>query len=132
MIREKSCGAVIFLRKNGQTLYLLETMRSGHIAMCKGHMEGEETEQETALREIREETGLTVRLLPPFRRTEEYSPYPGCIKEVVYFLAEADTETVKPQECEVRSISWLPFGEACAAITYENDREILRSARQFL
>ena len=133
MIREKSCGAVIFLRrKNDAPLFLLETMQAGHVAMCKGHVEGNETEQETAAREIREETDLTVRFLPDFRETDEYSPYPDCVKQVVYFLAEADTDRVTPQECEVRSIAWCPYEEALSALTYESDRAILRAAWQRL
>ena len=51
----------------------------------KGHMEPGETEEETAKREIREETGLLVRLDPGFRRSVRYSPKPGVDKDVIYF-----------------------------------------------
>ncbi len=126
--REKSCGAVIFTEKDGNRLYLVEVMRKGHLSLCKGHVEGTETEHETAAREIREETGLTVKFLGGFRRTIEYSPYPNCMKTVVFFLAEADGTDVTAQEEEVREIRWLPFGEAVAALTFESDRETLRKA----
>ena len=133
MIYEKSCGAVIFTQSaDGARRYLLERMQKGHTSICKGHVEGEETEHETAVREIREETGLTVRFLPGFRRTIEYSPYPGCRKTVVFFLAEAEGTETLPQPEEVREIVWLPYAEALEALTYESDRETLRAAEQAL
>lgn len=132
MIHEKSCGAVIYTETETGRNYLIETMRQGHVSLCKGHVEGRENEHETARREIREETALEIRFVEGFRETTEYSPYPGCRKEVVFFLAEAlGTETC-PQEAEVRALSWLPLAEALAALTYESDRAVLTRAGQFL
>lgn len=131
MIYEKSCGAVIFFRRDGEPLYLVEQMRLGHVSICKGHVEAQETEHETAAREIREETALSVRFHEGFRRRIEYSPYPGCMKEVIFFLAECDTTETVAQECEVAAIRFLPYEEAAAAMTYESDRETLRLAHAF-
>ena len=129
MIYEKSCGAAIFHRtETGERRWLLERMQKGHTSMCKGHMEGAETEHETAVREIREETGLTVRFLPGFRRTIRFSPYPGCRKTVVFFLAEAETTETAAQPEEVREIVWLPFAEALTELTHESDRDVRRAA----
>lgn len=132
MIYEKSCGAVIYAENDGRRLYLVELMQKGHRSICKGHVEDGETEHQTAAREILEETGLTVKFQDGFRETIEYSPYDGCIKTVVFFLAKADNTDVTAQEEEVREISWLPFEEALAALTYESDRETLRKADHFL
>ena len=133
MIYEKSCGAVIFTRtETGERRFLLERMQKGHTSLCKGHVENRETEHETAVREIREETGLTVRFLPGFRHTIRYSPYPGCRKTVVFFLAEAlGTDTV-PQPEEVRESVWLPYDAAVEALTHESDRSTLRAAEEEL
>ncbi len=133
LIPEKSCGAVIFAERDGERLYLLERMRKGHVSLCKGHVEGSETEHETAAREIREETALEeVEFLDGFRETEAYSPYPGCEKTVVFFLARAARTETAPQPEEVREILWLPLKEACGLLSYESDREILRRAAGFL
>jgi len=132
MIFEKSCGAAIFVRTPEGRRWLVERMQKGHSSLCKGHMEGRETEHETAVREIREETGLTVRFLPGFRRTIRYSPYPGCRKTVVFFLAEAEGTETAAQPEEVREILWLPYGEAAAALTHESDRDVLRAAEAAL
>lgn len=132
MKQEKSCGAVVWFAQNKERLYLIEQMRGGHFAMPKGHVEPGESEAETAEREIWEETGLRVRADTGFRRTDSYSPYPGCRKEVVYFVARADTKATTVQPEEVRAIVWLPVREALKRLTYESDREILRAADAWL
>ena len=132
MIREKSCGAVVFRREGGERQYLLENMRQGHVSLCKGHVEGAETERETARREISEETGLAVAFVEGFRETIEYSPREGVRKSVVFFLAEASGGEMKPQPEEVASLRWSSLSEALAALTYEDDRRVLRAADAFL
>lgn len=100
----------------------------------KGHMEGTETEEETALREIREETGLNVRLLPGFRWTDSYSlPHkPGVTKQVVYFTAEYSGQTPVPQESELSGIRLMPYQEAWNALQFASARRILAAADRFL
>ena len=129
---EKSCGAVIYYEDDGRRLYLIELMQKGHRSICKGHVENDESEHQTAEREILEETGLTVTFIDGFRESIEYSPYDGCMKTVVFFLAKADSTDVTVQEEEVREISWLPLEEALAALTFGSDRETLRKADRYL
>lgn len=89
MKKEISCGAVIARQtENGREILLIRHVNGGHWAFPKGHMEGNETESETALREIREETGLTVTLDTCFRAVVTYSPKPDVMKDVIYFAAE--------------------------------------------
>ena len=99
MKREKSCGALV-VRKNGESydLVLLRHRFGGHWSFPKGHVEAGENEQQTALREVREETGLTIRLLDGFRESVEYFPKPGVKKQVVYFLGEALGDKLVRQE----------------------------------
>ena len=99
---------------------------------AKGHMEPGEDELQTAAREIWEETGLIVELDPGFRIVTTYSPYAGCIKDVVYFTARAgDTETT-PQPSEIRSLRWATLEEARELLTYDNARTILEAAHRYL
>lgn len=132
MKQEKSCGAVIYTVTDGKRLYLVERMQKGHVSICKGHVEKNESEHQTAEREIREEAGLAVEFIDGFRQTIEYSPYPGCSKTVVFFLAHTDDPNVTVQEEEVGEIVWLPFEEAAAALTFASDRKVLQQAEQFL
>ena len=132
MIFEKSCGAVIFTEVNGIRHYLIELMQKGHYSICKGHVEKNESEHQTAEREIVEETGLSMEFIDGFRETIEYSPYDNCIKTVVFFLARTYSTEVKAQEEEVKEIKWLSFKEAIEALTFDSDKETLRKAEEFL
>ena len=89
MKHEKSCGAVVYRMEEGQLFFLVEHMKMGHISIPKGHVEGNETEEETARREIKEETNLDVRMDTAFRHEISYSPASGILKQVVFFAAEA-------------------------------------------
>lgn len=132
MKREKSCGAVIFDEKDTARYYLVLHSTLGHATLCKGHVEGDETERETAAREIREETGLTVDFIDGFRRVITYSPGPGVVKDVVFFAARARGRDVTCQPEEVASAEFLPLGRALEALTHASDRETLSAADAFL
>ena len=129
---EKSCGAVIYTELNGMRLYLIEQMQKGHRSICKGHLEKDKSEHQTAAREILEETGLTVKFVEGFREIIEYSPYENCLKTVVFFLAYTDNMNVVSQEEEIKEIYWLSFDEAMTALTFDSDRATLQKAEQFL
>ena len=73
MIKEKSCGAVVYKYENNEILVLLEKMKKGHISIPKGHVENDETEIQTALREIKEETNLDVVIDTGFKEVISYS-----------------------------------------------------------
>lgn len=132
MKQEKSCGAVIFRDYDSQRRYLTLHSTQGHWTLCKGHVEGNETEHETAVREIMEETGLSVEFVDGFRQVITYSPKPGRIKDVVFFLARAEGGAVSCQPEEVAEAAFLPFGETMAKLTHPSDRETLAAADAFL
>ena len=132
MKREKSCGAVIFCGENTSRNYLILTSTLGHTTLCKGHVEGEETERQTALREIMEETALTVDFVDGFRQVITYSPKPGVTKDVVFFLARLSGGVLTCQVEEVADARFLPFGQALSALTHPSDRDVLEKAHAFL
>ena len=132
MKQEKSCGAVIFRGHDTERRYLALHSTRGHWTLCKGHVEGNETEHETAVREIMEETGLSVEFIAGFREVITYSPRPGHIKDVVFFLARTGDGTIVCQPEEVAEAAFLPFGEAMARLTHPSDRETLAAADAFL
>ncbi len=125
---EKSCGAVVYTVRQGVRLYLVERTPSGKTVLPKGHMEPGESETETALREIKEETNLDVSLEGDFRETAVYSPKPGVEKTVVYFLAQPCSWEQRCQPGEVEKLEWLPYEEAEPSITYPQVRRVLRLA----
>lgn len=130
MLHEKSCGAIVYRRFHGNIeILLIKHINSGHWSFPKGHVEGDETELETARREIKEETGLDVILDQTFRETVSYSPKRDTQKIVVYFLALARNHAFVPQAEEIAEIRWVDIVRATQMLTYENDKTIVNKAR---
>ena len=126
---EKSCGAIIFHKTKQNTKVLLVKNNNGRYwSFPKGHIEEGETEQETAIREIKEETGLDVTLTPGFREISEYCPFGKIRKRVVFFLAQAFTDNVTIQEEEIASYIWVDLQQARKMCTYDNDLRIIEKA----
>lgn len=113
---QKSCGAVIFKKENGNVnLLCLFQQHSQIYSVPKGHMEAFETEEETARREIKEETGLSVDFVPGFRETIAYELPGGKQKTVVLFLAEC-TEQPEIGMDQISTYQWFSVQEAMAAL----------------
>ena len=127
---ERSCGAVVVTKRDGVRQFVL--VKGGYIGLPKGHMEPGESERETALREVMEETCVQAKLLSGFRRTVLYHLPNGNDKRVVYFLAEYDHQEAHQNPEEFLKVLVLPYHEALHALTFENDRVTLRAAERFL
>lgn len=127
-----SCGAVVFTVENGVRKYLLVTENSGHTGLPKGTMEPGETETQTALREIREETGIAPQLMDGFCHRICYQPLPDVEKHVTFFLARYDHQPIQPMENQVKNVLLLPFEQALCALTHQNTREVLQLAHTYL
>ncbi len=126
---EKSCGAVVYYLKDKEPVFLLIKHKNGsHWDFPKGHVEKGESEQETAQREIFEETGLEVDIDKEFRETVKYSPKKEVEKEVVFFIAKAKTSEVKTQPVEIESFDWLKFNDATRKLTFESATNIIKKA----
>ncbi len=132
LIKEKSCGGVVFYKDDKGILFLIEKMNRGHYSMPKGHVEKAETELDTALREIKEETGLDACYLPGFRHKITYSPEKGHIKDVFFFVFRVWNKNAIPQEKEVSEIYFLPYKNAYDLLTYPDDKNTLEFAYEFI
>lgn len=130
MKKEFSCGAVVYTKVNGAIRYVIIQSRGGGYGFPKGHMEEGETEQETALREVKEETGLSVKLIDGFRMVDEYRlpSRRNVHKTVAYFLATYENQKIVPQFSEVISVKLMSFDEAMAKLSFPISREILLEA----
>ena len=133
MKREKSCGAVVYRYNNDVLEVLLIRHRfGGHWSFPKGHVEEGENEFQTALREVKEETNLSIRLREGFRESVEYFPKPYIKKQVVYFLGLSLGDTAKRQEEEIIELRWVPIDDAERMVSFANDKNLISRSREYL
>ena len=130
---ERSCGAVVFSRApEGLRFLLIKNRRSANWGFPKGHVENYETAEQTARREVREETGLRIRLLPGFSCQSEYVISGVIEKSVTIFLAEARERRITVQEAEIEDYVWVDYQKAMQMLKFENDKNTMRRANGYL
>ena len=133
---ERSAGFILYSIDGGERKYLLLRHRyGGHWGFPKGHIEPGESEIEAAARETREETGITkVQRISSFRKKSRYHFHRGnrpVFKENVYFLGRAPCSEVVISGEHTQS-QWLPYVEARKRLTFDDMRDILDQAEEFL
>ncbi|MBS3101866.1 NUDIX domain-containing protein [Candidatus Woesearchaeota archaeon] len=135
MEKEKSAGAVVFIAEKDGIKYLLLHYEAGHWDFPKGHVEKNETAEEAAKREVKEETGIEkIEILPKFKEKIHYFyKLEGALKskEVVFFLAKTGQKEVNIS-FEHIGFAWLTYDEALERLTYKTAKDILKKANGFL
>ncbi|MBE6630654.1 MAG: NUDIX domain-containing protein [Ruminococcaceae bacterium] len=131
MVFEKSCGALVVRREeDNYYILMIRHKAGGNRSFPKGHVEEGETEYETALREVMEETSSRIAIVSDFRATVNYRPSPGVMKEVVYFLAFTTNADIKAREGEIAEVEWVPLSKAEHYLAHENDKTVFRAAME--
>ncbi len=123
---QRSAGAVLFTRRGNECV--LVRSRAGEWGLPKGHLEAGETEEQAAVREVREETGARARLLPGFREEIAYCLPDGEQKVVTFFAAACEEEVFAPREADVTQSGAFTLDEALALVPHEDVRRVLRHA----
>lgn len=126
-MQEKSCGMIVFKREDDLKVLLVHHNK-GHWGLPKGHVEENETEEETAIREVFEETGINAKIIDNFREIITYKPKENSVKDVVFFIGEAETDNIKPQLEEVSETDFIEVNEALKLISHEDEKTLLQSA----
>ena len=132
MRNELSCGIIAYHKHEEGLKFLILKHREGHWAFAKGHVEGKESEMDTAMRELKEETGMTIKPDPNLRLVTNYEPKPGVSKDVVYFCGEAKVMDLKLQAEEISEGQWLSFDEAHDLLTFSSDKELLEEVYAYV
>jgi len=132
MVYEKSCGSVLYRNQEELRILVIKQARNGNWSFPKGHVENNETEIETATREVLEEVGIDIQPIDGFREVIKYNPKANIQKEVVYFVSEPASPSVRLQKEEVSDYKWIRPKEALKTLTFRNDKEVLRKALDFL
>jgi len=132
---EKSAGAVIFRRENNKIKYLLVQYAWGHWGFPRGLVEKGEDLTETAKREIEEEVGIKeIKFIPGFKEwIKFFFKLKGktIMKIATFLLAETNTKKVK-LSFEHKGYKWLSYEEALTQLTFNNAKEVLKKAHNFL
>lgn len=120
--KETSCGAIVI--ENGKVLLVHQT--NGLWSFPKGHIEPGETEVETAIREVKEETALDVVVDPSKQFKLEYIIESLKIdKTVILFFARlSGKNTISSQEGEIEETRWVPIPEVDSLLMYERWHEV--------
>ncbi|MDR0738539.1 MAG: NUDIX domain-containing protein [Oscillospiraceae bacterium] len=132
-LNEKSCGAIIFFGpKATRKTLLIKNKRSKNWSFPKGHIELKETEKETAIREVFEETGLHAEIINGFRETASYWLSGKIKKTVVLFAAKVKTTKVRMQKEEVKNFKWTTYKKTLESLRHINDLRIFKKAKKFI
>lgn len=130
---ERSCGAVVFRKINEDYRYLLiRNRRSSNWSFPKGHVEAGESQEDTAKREVLEETGLHINIIPGFISKSQYSIQNKIQKTVQLYVATTNDTQTRIQVEEIEDYIWLTYENALRSLKFENDKTILTDAREFL
>ncbi len=132
---EKSAGIVLFRNDASKNEFLLLNYPQGHWDFVKGKVEQNETPHETALRETKEETGITnIEFIDGFEESVEYDfrfKKEDIHKKVIFFLAKTDEKKIKLSD-EHNDYLWLEYNTALKKTTFENAKNVLTKANEFL
>jgi len=133
MKKEKSCGGIVFRKVQWTIEFLIIQQRQGnHWAFPKWHVEIGESEQQTALREIYEEVGLSLDIIPWFQESVFYIDHmTPAEKTVVFFLCDAGSWQVIISD-ELQNYLWLDYDHALQQLTHHDSRQVLTKAYNFL
>ncbi len=130
-----SAGIVVFVKENNAIKYLLLHYPHGHWDFVKGKLEEGEIEQEAAIRELQEETGLHAHIMPDFRDSFSYyyTEVDGleAHKKVYFFVGEAYSTDVTLSEEHI-DYAWLSYKHAHERLTFDNAKELLKKAHDFI
>ena len=119
---EKSCGAIII----DDDKVLLIKQGNGDWGFPKGHMIDGESEFETAIREVKEETNIDILIDENHRYVISYMVNENTMKDVVFFIAKKLSNVLIPQESEIDKLEWLDMNDALNKISHEDVKGVLK------
>ena len=133
MSKVKSCGAIVYRKLGPEVEFIaVKSKANGHWGFPKGQMEKDENEEETAKREVFEETGLNICLFDGFRTKIDYILPESISKEVIFFIGRTSEKPVNIQQEEIHEFKWLNYNNMLKLLTFENSKELLLEAKSFL
>jgi 8-oxo-dGTP pyrophosphatase MutT (NUDIX family) len=131
-VEETSAGGLILDRRapGAQAALIGRLDRRGRLlwSLPKGHVEAGETPEQTAVREVSEETGIFGRVIAPLGVIDFWFVAGGkrVHKTVHHFLLLAESGELSDEDVEVTEVAWVPLPEVDAKLAYEDERRLVR------
>jgi ADP-ribose pyrophosphatase YjhB (NUDIX family) len=100
------------------------------LALPKGHLDGDETAEQAATREVREETGVEAELVEQLGEVAYFYQRKGrrIHKRVRFFLFRYVSGSTDDHDQEIEEARWMPLAEAAEKLTYAGEREMAARA----
>ena len=121
MEKEKSCGAIV-INDNNEIL-LVKTIR-GFFGFPKGHVEAGETEEETAIREVKEETNIDIEIISETKFILSYKVDGVIDKDVILFIAKPISNKLNRQEEEISEVTWVDISKVESYFDFDNIKKL--------
>jgi 8-oxo-dGTP pyrophosphatase MutT (NUDIX family) len=135
-VDETSAGGLVLDRRRAQAAVIGRLDRGGKLlwSLPKGHIEPGETAEQTAVREVAEETGIDSRVLHPLGTIDYWfvAEDRRVHKTVHHFLLEAMGGELSDEDVEVTEVAWVPLGELEELLAYADERRLVRRASELL
>lgn len=130
----RSCGVITFRVIDGVREYILvrHNKPQGYWSIPKGHKESDETDIQTAIRELQEESGCEVSVIDGFCYSIQYNPAKDVDKTVVFFTGVLHRQDSIVENGEIVEYVWLPLHQACVRVSHPLQKEALLKADEFL
>jgi 8-oxo-dGTP pyrophosphatase MutT (NUDIX family) len=128
--REFSAGGVVVRRFQGRPFAAAVAPRQGVLALPKGHPDGDETMQQAATREVREETGLEGELVEKLDDVRYWYTRAGerVLKVVSFYLFRYRAGRIADHDHEIEHVEWVPLEELPERLSYRGEKEVARKA----
>ena len=130
MQREFSAGGVVLRPGDGTTQMVVVHPRKGVTALPKGHPDGDETLEQAATREVREEAGIEARPIERLGEVRYWYMLKGerVLKTVTFFRFEYVSGSTDDHDDEVVAAGWIPLGDASRQLSYKGERAMAEKA----
>ena len=136
---EKSAGGIVYKKDDGKIFVLLIMPMGrnfgppeGYWTFPKGLIDEGEEDSLTAIREVKEETGDTGKIIEDLKSVKFFRGYDQTLKFVHYYLMEYDSGEPKDHDKEIAKVEWVPIDEVEKKLKFPHDKEIFEKAKNVI